>query len=91
MIDLGGAGLGGIVSAPGQFTETARTATRGRVKENCPLRISSDHDSTRQRQVHFGQTTDQLEALKETAAHLAALPKSDEKPVLKMPQAAGGQ
>lgn len=35
--------------------------------------------------------TDQVEALKKTAAHLAALPKSDEKPVLEMPQAAGGK
>ena len=35
--------------------------------------------------------TDQVEALKKTAAHLAALPKSDEKAVLEMPQAAGGK
>src|SRR5262249_58441683 len=35
--------------------------------------------------------TDQVEALKKTAAHLAALPKFDEKAVVELPQVAGGK
>jgi hypothetical protein len=35
--------------------------------------------------------TDQVEALRKTAAYLAALPESDEKTLLEMPQAAGGK
>jgi hypothetical protein len=35
--------------------------------------------------------TDQVEALRKMALHLAALPKRDDEAVIEMPQAAGGQ
>jgi hypothetical protein len=38
-----------------------------------------------------GFWTDQAEALKKTAAHFAGLLESDEKPVLELPQVAGGK
>ena len=64
---------------------------RAGVPQSVAMTISGHKTASMFQRYNVTSSTDQVEALKKTAAHLAELPKSEEKPVLEMPQAAGGK
>jgi hypothetical protein len=60
---------------------------RAGVPQSVAMTISGHRTASMFQRYNVTSGTDQVEALKKTAAHLSALPKSDEKPVLELPQA----
>jgi hypothetical protein len=64
---------------------------RAGVPQSVAMAISGHKTASMFQRYNVTRSTDQVEALKKTAAHLATLPKSEGTPVIELPEAATGQ